>query len=211
MTTIGHKMLGQQLDFTCGPACTLFVLRHFGWTGSNSLAEEIAIWREANTVFMGRGNPGCCGEGLALSARRRGMASIVLQSEARLYFDFTVRNRFKKEVIVRATGDLEAEARRIGVSFATAGNLEATLDDQLERGRMALLLVRMSYRLRERTPHWVVVTGRTGRSYAVWDPYGGEREPGSSASLEVGSERLIAAGSFGPRPRRFSAVLIGRE
>ena len=73
-TKLGHKLpnYNQSLDFTCGPASLMMAIRALDKTQPLDRAHELQLWREANTVFMGKGHPGSSPYGLALAAWRRG-------------------------------------------------------------------------------------------------------------------------------------------
>src|SRR5262245_61519993 len=71
---VGRKLpyYNQSLDFTCGPASLMMAMRALDRTQPIDRAHELQLWREANTVFMGKGHPGSSPYGLALAAWRRG-------------------------------------------------------------------------------------------------------------------------------------------
>src|ERR1700742_4780515 len=71
---VGRKLpySNQSLDFTCGPSSLMMAMRALDPAQPIDRAHELQLWREANTVFMGKGHPGSSPYGLALAAWRRG-------------------------------------------------------------------------------------------------------------------------------------------
>jgi hypothetical protein len=201
------RVLGQQLDFTCGPACTLYVLRRYGRAGLGSVDQEIQIWRESNTIFMGSGNTGCCGEGLAYSLQIRGLKVVLYTSSPELSLSFTVRNAEKRRIISLATEGLRKKARKAGVQFCSGEWPNEQLERALADGHLAMAIVRMSYRTSERTPHWIVLTRKQRSKYVIWDPYGGGEVPGTSLKMDLGESVLKRCATF---HRRLFCVLVAR-
>src|SRR3954465_10068174 len=72
--TVGRKLpyYNQSTDFTCGPSSLMMAMTALDKTQKIDRAHELQLWREANTVFMGRGHPGSSPYGLALAGWRRG-------------------------------------------------------------------------------------------------------------------------------------------
>src|SRR4051812_16382751 len=71
---IGRKLpyYNQSLDFTCGPSSLMMAMTALDKKQPIDRAHELQLWREANTVFMGKGHPGSSPYGLALAGWRRG-------------------------------------------------------------------------------------------------------------------------------------------
>jgi len=65
----------QRTEFTCGPVSLINVMMALAPDKKfNDQDNEFLIWHEANTMFMGKGHPGCSCYGLALSAMKRGFS-----------------------------------------------------------------------------------------------------------------------------------------
>ena len=62
----------QTLDFTCGPSSLMMAMKALDPAVEMSRALEMKLWKEATTIFMGRGHGGKGALGLPLSSHRRG-------------------------------------------------------------------------------------------------------------------------------------------
>src|SRR3569623_1678850 len=71
---VGRKLPYYNLstDFTCGPSSLMMAMAALDKSQPIDRAHELQLWREANTVFMGKGHPGSSPYGLALAGWRRG-------------------------------------------------------------------------------------------------------------------------------------------
>jgi ribosomal protein S18 acetylase RimI-like enzyme len=199
----------QSLEFTCGPAALMMAMRAVGWSGPISPEQELAIWREATTVFMLAGHGGTSAQGLAVAARRRGLApSVWVDAPGPAFLD-TVRAPDKKAVIELAHRSFEAELARDGVSVRVG---EFTADDvvaALRRGQVPVVLVSGARLYAERVPHWVAVTGWDSDHLYVHDPHvpeGGELADG--LHLPLPRSEFAALARYG-RARHRAMVLVG--
>ena len=171
----------QTLEFTCGPSCLMMALRSLGHGTPLGQAEELALWREATTVFMLAGHGGTSAHGLAVAALRRGFGAEVWVDQSGPPFLDTVRAAVKKRVIEIAHQGFEGELARLG-GRVRVGDFGA--DDvvaQLRMGRVPLVLVSGAKLYAKRIPHWVVATGWDDEHLYVHDPHlpeGAERADG---------------------------------
>ena len=57
---VGRKLpyYNQSTDFTCGPSSLMMAMTALDKSQAIDRAHELQLWREANTVFMGKGHPG---------------------------------------------------------------------------------------------------------------------------------------------------------
>lgn len=98
----------QNTDFTCGPASLLMAMSALSKRVKPGFEEELAIWREATTVFMTSGHGGCGPRGLALAAHRRGFKSEVWVSDKSPLFLDGVRSDKKKRSLRSSTKPLRS-------------------------------------------------------------------------------------------------------
>jgi len=156
----------QTSGFTCGAATLLNIAFDLGAAVELSPEAEYAIWRQANSVWMGGGHPGIEPWALALAGVRLGLGAVLHQTGMSQVFDGWNRNPEKREVasIVRkadmaalaATG---TEDRKF--SFDGSGMRCLVRDG----ARLAVLVGN------SRDLHWVAVLGGSDGFAHVHDPY----------------------------------------
>jgi len=199
----------QSLDFTCGPASLMMAMRAVGWSTPLARAEELAIWREATTVFMLSGHGGTSAHGLAVAARRRGIPARVWVSDAEVPFLDSVRQPEKKTVIALAH---EAFGRELAADPAavTVGDFgDRELVAQLRLGVVPVLLVSGWRFHAEKAPHWLVVTGWDERHVYVHDPFVPEgTERADAVHLPLARSDVARLARYG-RARHRAMVLVG--
>ncbi|MDF1521283.1 MAG: peptidase C39 family protein, partial [Trueperaceae bacterium] len=149
----------QSLPFTCGAASLQMAMRSLGHATSLGPAEELALWREATTVFMLAGHGGTSAHGLAVAALRRGFDAEVWVERRGVPFLDTVRDAAKKQVIALAHAGFLAEFERFGGRERVGEFGVEDVVAQLRAGRVPLVLVSGARLYAERIPHWVVATG----------------------------------------------------
>ncbi len=161
----------QTLEFTCGPACLMMAMKALRPDLELERRLELRLWRESTTVFMTSGHGGCGPHGLALAAHHRGFGvRLFLRHPGPMFLD-SVRNAEKKDVLRLVQEDFidEIESERLPVVHNAAR--VADLEQALRAGGIPIVLI-SSYRIyRERSPHWVVVTGVDRHFVFVTDPY----------------------------------------
>lgn len=161
----------QTLDFTCGPAALMMAMKALDGSVDMSRQTEIRIWREATTVFMTSGHGGCGAHGLALSAYHRGFdVEIYVKDETPMFVD-SVRNEEKKEVIRLVQDEFIQEVAALPISehYTRLGVEE--LKSQFNSGGIPIVLISSYLIYKEKSPHWVVVTGFDERFIYVHDPF----------------------------------------
>jgi ribosomal protein S18 acetylase RimI-like enzyme len=209
---VGVPYYQQTLDFTCGPAAVMMAMNALDPDIELSRQLEIRIWRESTTVFMTSGHGGCGPYGLALSVYHRGFdVSIYVNDESALFVD-SVRSEEKKEVIRLVQEDFLEEITRLPIPVHYRPLTVAEMRGEFERGGIPVVLI-SSYRIyKEKSPHWVVVTGFDDRFVYAHDPFV-DREKGKSVTdvtnlpiLQKDFERMARYGKSGQR-----AVLIVRK
>jgi ribosomal protein S18 acetylase RimI-like enzyme len=161
----------QTLEFTCGASAVMMAMAALEPTLEMGRPLELRIWREATTIFMTSGHGGCGPFGLALAVARRGFDAEIYVTDPDVPLLDSVRSPEKKEVMRLVHEEMLEEVTELGlpVRYASLG-LEA-LRGKYERGAIPIVLI-SSYRIyREKTPHWVVVTGFDENLVYVNDPF----------------------------------------
>ncbi|KAB7624397.1 GNAT family N-acetyltransferase/peptidase C39 family protein [Alkalilimnicola sp. S0819] len=201
----------QSLPFTCGPACLLMAMAAQDHSLRPDRLEELHLWREATTIYMSSGHGGCGPHGLALAAHRRGFdASLYLGAPGPLFMD-SVRDPGKKAVMALVQEDFMAQCRAAGLAehFGALGLdvLEACLRD----GGLVLVLISSWRFYREKSPHWVVLSGMDERFCYIADPWLDEdsrRAPTDCLQAPVPRGEFERMARYG-RANEQAAVVIG--
>lgn len=161
----------QTLDFTCGPAALMMAMKALTPELILDRQLELALWREANMVFMTSGPAGCGPHGLALAAHGRGYhVEMYLRREGPMFLD-SVRSDEKKEVMQLVQDEQIEQVAAAGIPVEYQRIAALDLEARSEAGGIPVVLI-SSYRLyRERFPHWVVITGFDDHYVYVNEPY----------------------------------------
>ncbi len=161
----------QTLEFTCGPATVMMAMKALTDSVEMSRETEIRIWRESTTVFMTSGHGGCGAHGLALSAYHRGFdVELYVKDDMPMFVD-SVRSEEKKEVIRLVQDGFIQEVAALPISqhYTKLGVEE--LKEQFNSGGIPIVLISSYLIYKEKSPHWVVVTGFDDRFIYVHDPF----------------------------------------
>ena len=209
-TVLGVPYYSQTLEFTCGPASLMMAMRYHGYPVPLERWLELALWREATTVFMLAGHGGCSAHGLAAAALRRGFKTTVLTRDANVPFLDSVRDEAKKEVVRIAHETFEREIRALGGRQELRDFGADDVVRALKQGAVPLVLI-SGYRFHDaRMPHWVVITGFDDDHLYLHDPIvpdeGGRAE---SVNLAIPRKEFDAVSRYG-RAQHRSLVLIER-
>ncbi|SDK45214.1 GNAT family N-acetyltransferase/peptidase C39 family protein [Microbulbifer yueqingensis] len=201
----------QTTDFTCGPAAAMMAMAALDRDYQPSVSEELALWREATTIFMASGHGGCHPVGLALAMHARGFATSVYVSQATALFVDGVRSAEKKQVIRQVDADFRRAARAAAIPVETADFSQAQLEQWLEQGALALLMV-STYRLDgKKVPHWVTLAGIDDQCLYVHDPDMDDTWGALDSSyLPIAREDFARMSLFG-RERLRTAVVVRRR
>ncbi|CAM4249427.1 GNAT family N-acetyltransferase/peptidase C39 family protein [Pseudoalteromonas byunsanensis] len=198
----------QTTDFTCGPAALLMAMNSLDDTKSLTQIQELAIWREATTIFMTSGHGGCHPIGLALSAISRGFSAQVFLTQLTPLFLEGVRSEDKKQVM-----------RTVHEEFVTQANTQGCLlhDKPLEleqlhkllKSNHRVLMLISTYRLDgKKAPHWVCVTAIDDHCVYVHDP---ELDPSQQSidcqHVPIGLEEFNKMATFGKNRLRASIAI----
>ncbi len=161
----------QTLAFTCGPAALMMAMKAIEPGLAVNRKLELRIWRESTTIFMTSGHGGCDPFGLGLAAHRRGFDVEIHVNDTSALFIDSVRDPQKKEVIRLVHEDQMAEIAESDIRIKRGVLSIDEIRRRFSAGSIPIVLI-SSYRIyREKTPHWVVVTGFDERYVYVHDSY----------------------------------------
>jgi hypothetical protein len=163
----------QTTDFTCGPSACLMAMTALDGRRRMGRVEEIEIWREATTVFMGpKGGHGGCGAlGLALALHRRGFAPEVHVNHRGVLLGRRTRSAELQEVMALVQARDLAEAKRRGIPIHYDRLSPEDLAAAVVDGAVPLVLCSTRFIHGDNVPHWIVVTGFKGDQVHVNDPW----------------------------------------
>ena len=201
----------QSLEFTCGAASLQMAMRSLGHPTPLGPAEELALWREATTVFMLAGHGGTSAHGLAVAALRRGFDAEVWVDRRGVPFLDTVRDAAKKRVVALAHAGFLTEFERLAGRERVGEFGPDDVVAQLRAGRVPLVLVSNARLHAERVPHWVVATGWDADHLYLHDPLvpdDGDRADG--VHLPLRRSDFAAVARYG-RSRHRAMVVVGRR
>jgi hypothetical protein len=142
-------------------------------TRSMKRTEELEIWREATTIFMGPagGHGGCGALGLALALHRRGFRPEVHVNHRGVLLARRSRTPERREAmrLIQARDLAEAKARGIPLHY---GRLAARdLEAAAAAGWVPIVLCSTRHIHGDNVPHWIVVTRFGPDSVYVNDPW----------------------------------------
>jgi predicted double-glycine peptidase len=168
--TVPHY--NQTTDFTCGPSSLLMAMKTLDRKADFSRAQELQLWREATTIFMGGPQHGGCGAtGLALAAHRRGFRAEVWVNHAGTLLGTRPADKDRGKVMDVLDRADRAEMKRLGIPYRIGALTIDDLEQVLAVGAVPIVLVSMEYIHQDPTAHWVVVTGIDDTDVTVNDPW----------------------------------------
>ena len=199
---------GQRTEFTCGPAAAMMAMAGLDPSYTPNASDELALWREATTIFMTSGHGGCHPIGLALALQKRGFNCEVYLNQSGTLFIDSVRNPKKKRVMEQVDTDFRQEAAEHGLRIVEQDFTQGQCQHWLEQGALVLLLI-STYRLDgKKVPHWVTLTGMDSECFYVHDPdVDDEDNPLDSQYLPIAREEISQMSSFGKEKLRTAVVL----
>jgi ribosomal protein S18 acetylase RimI-like enzyme len=204
---------GQTLPFTCGPASLLMAMKALDPAIVMDRRQELQIWREATSIFMTTGHGGCGPRGLALAAWRRGFgAELYINREGPLFIH-GVRTELKKEVLELVHQDFKQQTETAGIiEHAEEVSLEA-IEQALSAGRFVLMLISSWRFSRQKSPHWVVLTGIDNHYVYLHDPEVDEEDDKTRLDIQnvpVPRNHFWRMARFGKEGLR-TAVIISKQ
>jgi predicted double-glycine peptidase len=169
--TLKSKGANQSTDFTCGPSSLMMAMTALDKSQAIDRAHELQLWREANTVFMGKGHPGSSPYGLALAGWRRGFQITLWLSKRGPYL-----LKYQKKADLRKVSDLiqredEKLLKATEVPMLLKKWTIADLKSALEAGAVPLVLVSTKVFHGDNGPHWVAIAGVDDAHVYVNDPW----------------------------------------
>lgn len=191
---------GQSTDFTCGPASLLMAMSSLHQNIEVSLNHELALWREATTIFMTSGHGGTHPIGLAIAARKRGFkVEVFINSQEPLFLQ-GVRSNEKKHILSVVHAQFVSEALQLGISLHYRDIDQEQVQEWLHRGWAVLVLI-STFRLDGRkAPHWVVVTHVDDQCFYLHDPdvdSDRQQQPIDCQYLPIAKDDFAKMSSFG--------------
>ncbi len=202
----------QTLDFTCGPACLMMVLKHFSPDIELNRSLEITLWKEATLVFMASGFGGTDGYGLALSALTRGLSCSMATSMEATPLLKSVRIVKKREVMKIVHNDLRRKAKKAGLGSAIYEFGMEEIIAALHREMLPIVMI-STYRLTgDRVPHWVVVTGFDRDNVFIHDPdiASYKKDRSRARHLKIEKSEFLKMTRYGKEVYR-CLLLLGRK
>ena len=202
----------QTLDFTCGASAVMMAMRALDPAVRMDRTMELRLWREATTIFMTSGHGGCGPFGLALASARRGFDVEIYVNDPGVPLLDSVRSPEKKEVMRLVHEEMLQEVTEMDLPVHYTRLSLEELRQKHEQGAIPLVLI-SSYRIyRDKTPHWVVVTGFDAHLVYVNDPFvdrdEGETET-SSINLPIPKSEFTRMARYG-RAGLQAVVLVSR-
>ncbi len=204
----------QTLDFTCGPASLLMVMKALDPASAFDRSLEMRLWKEATTLFMGGPHHGGSSAlGLALSADRRGYDAEVFVNHRGVLLGERGRTPDRREVmrLIHEADLEEAEAHGIPITYRPLGLAES--EERFRDGWLPIVLVSTHYVHGDHVAHWVVVTGFDGDAVYINDPWvdrPGGKTPGDMTNLRIPWAEFEPMARFGKAKER-ATVLIRRK
>lgn len=160
----------QTTEFTCGPAALMMAMAAVTPDSPLNAREELAIWRQATTIFMLAGHGGCGPHGLALAAWQRGFQACAYISHTGPLFRQTVRNPDKKRVLELVHETFLADLADTDVTLHDRAITLAELEQALRAGQVPLVLISGWQLSGSRVPHWVTVCAVDDSFVYLHDP-----------------------------------------
>jgi hypothetical protein len=172
-TKSGRKLpyYNQSLDFTCGPASLMMAMRALDKTQPIDRAHELQLWREANTVFMGKGHPGSGPYGLALAAWRRGFKPELWLSRRGPFLLKYQKQADRRKVSALMQREDEKLVKALKLPVEIGAWSVADLAAAMQSGAIPLVLVSTKLFHGDNGPHWVAVAGIDAERVTVNDPW----------------------------------------
>jgi predicted double-glycine peptidase len=169
----GRKLpyYNQSTDFTCGPSSLMMAMTALDKSQAIDRAHELQLWREANTVFMGKGHPGSSPYGLALAGWRRGFQITLWLSKRGPYllkYQKLAERRKVSDLMQREDEKLVKAAR---IPMLLKKWSIADLKSAIEAGAVPLVLVSTNVFHGDNGPHWVAIAGVDDEHVYVNDPW----------------------------------------
>lgn len=202
----------QTTEFTCGPAALMMALCYLRSDFAMDQRQELAIWRQATTIFMTSGHGGCHPVGLALAAADYGFEARVWLNGQLPLFTESVRSSSKKAIIRQVEADFGYHAQQSGISLAPINWSIEDLAAALAAGEAVVCLISTWQLDQRKAPHWVVVTGIDANCVYIHDP-----DPGDDEHLldfqhvPIARDDFLRLACYGRKKLRAAIIVSLRE
>jgi predicted double-glycine peptidase len=204
----------QSTDFTCGAASLLMAMKTLDKATPFDRLHELQVWREANTVFMGKGHAGSSPYGIALAAWRRGFHAEIWVSHkgpVLAYYqnkpDWLKAGRLVQEADEKLVQDL-------GMPITRRKWDQDDLIAARKEGAVPIVLVTTRAFHGDNTPHWVVFAGGDDEQVYINDPWI-SRDKGQTAKSQTGRPAshkvFMNMAKCGPREERAVVLIRGPQ
>lgn len=202
----------QSTDFTCGAASLLMAMKGLDPETAFDRIHELQVWREANTVYMGKGHAGSSPYGIALAAWRRGFVpEIWLSHKGAVLLDYQSRDDWRKAGKLVQEADA-AEVTDLGLPITVRKWSVADLAEARAHGAIPIVLVTTKHFHGDNTPHWLVFADSDDKNVYLNDPWI-SREKGQTARFQTGRAATHAAfadmSKYGKRQERAVVLIRG--
>ncbi|WP_100658193.1 GNAT family N-acetyltransferase/peptidase C39 family protein [Alteromonas flava] len=160
----------QTTEFTCGPSALLMAMHHLDDAIQMTQTLELALWREATSIYMTSGHGGCHPYGLALAAHRRDFAVEVYVSYAEGLFIDGVRSAEKKHIMQVVEQTFRDEMQQTAIQLHETTPTLDMLQQHLMQGDAIVGLISTYHLSNSKTPHWVCITHIDEACFYLHDP-----------------------------------------
>jgi ribosomal protein S18 acetylase RimI-like enzyme len=207
----GVPYYAQTTDFTCGPAALMMTLSALGDPSPLDRERELALWREATSIYLISAPGGCEPYGLAVTAARRGFRPSIHVSEEGPYFVEARKGEKRRDIMTEAQRIFRAEARRRSIPVSLKPLSTPDLRAAVERGAIAIVLISCHRLHGDKIPHWIVAYAADAHHIFAHDPWldreSRKPKPGQALAIPVPEfERMAAWG----RSRLKAAIVVDR-
>lgn len=160
----------QTTGFTCGPASLMMAMRDLDANTPFNRREELQLWREATSIYMGSGHGGCTPQGLMLAALRRGFKAKLYINDTGPAFLDSVRSAEKRQLMKLVHEDFIEQLATLNADIRLDSLTPAALKALLGAETRAVALISTYALDRQRTPHWVYVYRSEQNRVYINDP-----------------------------------------
>jgi len=204
----------QSTGFTCGAASLLMAMKTLDKATPFDRLHEMQVWREANTVFMGKGHAGSSPFGIALAAWRRGFHAEVWQSHKGPILAYYQSNPDWLKVGRMVQEADERMVRDLGMAVTRRKWDVADLAQARAEGAVPIVLVNTRAFHGDNTPHWVVFADADDERVYINDPWI-SRNKGQTARSQTARPATHRAfndmAKCGPRGERAVVLIRGPQ
>lgn len=164
-------LYAQTTEFTCGPCSLAMSFAGFDPAQVPDRHLEIALWREATTVFGLTGPGGCDPYAMALAAAKRGLATRLFMSTEEPVLLDRGNTEAKRDLMRFVQADFKAKALASPIAIENREFDIAEIRDAVAGGAIAVLLIDQTESHGYRAPHWIVVHSVKDDIFLVNDPW----------------------------------------